>query len=65
MGDRAPSFELTDLVTWNVAIFLVINGPDMIDIYGKMVDQLNFTMKMILVSRAFSKLRPRGHSMVA
>ena len=63
--DREPSFGSAGLVTWNVATFLVINGSDMVDIYGKMVDQPNFTMERILVSRTFSKLKTRGHSMVA
>ena len=64
-GDREPSFRSAGQVTWNVATFLVINGSDMVDIYGKMTDQSNFTMEMILVSRAFLKLKPREHSMVA
>ena len=46
-GDREPSFGSAGLVTWNVATFLVINGSDMVDIYGKMVDQPTFTMEMV------------------
>ena len=52
-GDHEPSFGSAGLVTWNVATFLVINGSDMVDIYGKMTDQSNFTMEMILVSWVF------------
>ena len=63
-GDREPSFGSAGLVTWNVATFLVINGSDMVDIYGKMTAVEFYNVNDFSGSGIF-KVKPRGHSMVA